>query len=67
MAEKPAITEGWKGLSNSKKWHYFIGGRSLCRKWMIMTTLGLEQGNDDSNDNCAACRRSLAAMKAKVK
>lgn len=49
--------EGWGKLSNTAKWHYFSsGGVSLCRKWMALGNLPLEQGNNDSTDNCRACR-----------
>ena len=57
-----APKEGWKWLLNSKKWHYFRNGNSLCGKW---ATFGseFEQGNNDSPDNCMACRRKLEAEK----
>ena len=51
---------GWKKLWNAAKWHYFNGeGGSLCGRWM---TFGreFEQGNNDSPDNCALCRKRLA-------
>lgn len=62
-AKKP---EGWSWLFGTRKWHYFTAdGRSLCGKWLklLMTASSLEQGCDDSPDNCAACRRKLAAQK----
>lgn len=52
---------GWCWIANSPKWHWFeADGRSLCGKWL---TFGSErhQGNDDSKDNCAACRRKVVA------
>ena len=57
--------EGWTWLQNSKKWHYFVDNRSLCRKWGIFGSDELEQGKDDSPDNCAECQRQLAKRKAK--
>lgn len=57
------MSEGWTYLLNSRKWHYFINGISLCRKFMLISRPELEQGNDDSPDNCAACRKKLAKSK----
>ena len=67
---KPVIPlkrrEGWGYIVNattmipSKKWHYFVEGRSLCRRYMRFNDADLEQRNDDSVDNCAECKRRLA-------
>ena len=61
MTEK----EGW-GFSPqiSRKWHYFVNGMSLCRKIGLYRGQ-LEQGNDESNDNCTACKKLLQKRKAK--
>jgi hypothetical protein len=66
MTEKKMSTEeGWTYLYNSPKWHYFEkDGRSLCKRWMTFTK-EFEIGNDDSADNCAACKKALAKRKAK--
>lgn len=58
--------EGWTWLKNSRKWHYFVDKRSLCGKWQVVADDDLEQGNDDSPDNCAACKRKLAARTAEA-
>lgn len=63
---KKENNEGWTWLSNSRKWHYFVDGRSLCKKFMLFSTSGLEQGKDDSPDNCMACRKALEKRKAKL-
>lgn len=63
MSDKPR--EGWAWLSNSPKWHYFVAGRSLCGKW-LMVSGDLEQGKDNSPDNCAICRRELKKRQAKA-
>jgi len=55
--------EGWTWLRNSRKWHYFVDNRSLCGRWMLFTAPGLEQGNDNSSDNCAMCQKKLIARK----
>ena len=55
---------GWHKLLNARKWHYFgSDGRALCGNWLVLGRPFGEQGNDDSPDNCAACRRKLAARK----
>jgi hypothetical protein len=51
--------EGWTWLQNSTKWHYFVDKRSLCGKWELWGDDELEQGNNDSKDNCATCKREL--------
>lgn len=60
-----AVGEGWWWPSNSKKAHYVVEGRSLCRKWLAIGSPPLEQGNDDSVDNCAECRRRKIARDSK--
>lgn len=59
--------EGWGGLVNSRKWHYFKGIKSLCGRWMCLSLVDLEQGNDDSPSNCAACRKKLKKLQEKEK
>ena len=54
--------EGWGWPGNAKKAHYFVGSRSLCGKWLYLGSL--EQGNDDSPDNCAVCKRKLKKRRA---
>lgn len=51
--------KGWGLPLNSNRWHYFDGATSLCGKWIYGGHL--EVGNDDSPDNCSACRKKLAA------
>jgi hypothetical protein len=49
------LAEGWGKPSNSRKWHYFgADGRSLCAKWAYFGEI--EEGLDDSPDNCLSCR-----------
>jgi hypothetical protein len=49
-------TEGWGCPLNSRKWHYFRSGKSLCNKWMFSSD-GLSDEDIDSPDNCAVCTR----------
>lgn len=58
--------EGWGWIRNSPKWHYFVDGRSLCGKWLGLGLGELEQGNDESGDNCTVCKKALAKRKAKA-
>ena len=68
MAEQVSETrEGWAFITNSPKWHYLRNGRSLCGKWMVLRTTYFEQGNENSRDNCAACRKKRLAELAKAK
>lgn len=55
MVEK--LKEGWSWLFNSRKWHYFRNGVSLCGKFMILGLGEFEQGDDTSPDNCKMCSR----------
>jgi hypothetical protein len=61
MMNRP--NEGWGWPDQSRKAHYFRGGRSLCRKWIFLGRLPLEQGNDDSRSNCGACKKKRAQEK----
>ena len=66
MGKEKENKEGWTWLINSRKWHYFVDCKSLCGKFMRLSNLGLEQGNDGSPDNCMACRKALEKRKAKL-
>ena len=58
------LAEGWVWPVNAKKAHYFgADGRALCGKWLMLRAT-FEDGNDDSPDNCAACKRKVNAYRA---
>jgi len=57
--------EGWGWPNNSRKAHYFVGGRSLCNRWMYFGEL--DQGNDESSHNCVSCKRKLRKRAGSVK
>lgn len=59
------VKEGWGFPGTSRKAHYFVDMMALCRKWGFYNG-PLEQGLDESPDNCAACKKELAKRKAKV-
>jgi len=56
--------KGWGFPLKLKKAHYFIDGRSLCGKWMFFGNL--EDSNDESPDNCTACKKALQKLRAKA-
>lgn len=61
--------EGWVWAANWNKAHYVKGSRSLCGKWMYLNKdpKMFEQGNDESPDNCTACKKALAKLRAQQK
>jgi len=58
---------GWAWPGCSRKAHYFPAGEaiSLCRKVGFVVHIPREEGDDDSSDNCAECRRRLSALSVK--
>lgn len=59
------VVEGWAMPVNSRKFHYFMGGRSLCSK-MIFLAEDLdphEPGGAKKQDDCAECFRRVEKMK----
>lgn len=64
MSERVS-TGGWGLPRGSRKWHYFKeDGMSLCNKFGFYRG-DKKQGNDESNDNCTACKKALRRIKAK--
>lgn len=55
------LIQGWGHIpSVSRKWHWFKpDGRSLCGR-VLALRCSYEDGNDNSPDNCAECRRRKA-------
>ncbi len=54
--------EGWAYLHNSRVEHYFVAGRSLCKRWLCFsmdfhTTMGQPE--------CRACRKALDKREGK--
>lgn len=59
-ATTPEVHGGWGMVMGLRKWHYFRAsdGRALCGKGLWLGPIAnLEQGQDDSPDNCAECKR----------
>ena len=66
-SEEMTAKEGWAFVFGagfaSKKAHYIKDSRSLCGRY---TWFGdVEQGKDESPDNCAECKRRLKKLKDK--
>lgn len=54
--------EGWGFPRRSNKAHYFLkNGMSLCGKYGFYNG-PKEQGNDESSDNCTACKKALKRL-----
>lgn len=57
---------GWwnpRPFNQGSKFHYATEtGRSLCGQWAYLGIGELEEGLDESPDNCAGCRRKKLAM-----
>jgi len=65
LSEGKKHKEGWGFPGRGNKAHYFLAnGMSLCNKWGFYKG-PTEQGNDDSSDNCTACKKALQKRKAK--
>jgi hypothetical protein len=53
-------------MYNATKWHYFVEGRSLCQRWMLLSTKDLQSGKDESPDNCVKCKKLLKERKSQL-
>jgi hypothetical protein len=62
FGSKDSASLGWAKIDGSPKWHFVRDGKSLCGRWMYLGRNKLDLGNDDSADNCAACRRKVAKL-----
>ena len=52
------MAEGWGFPTGSRKAHYFVDGRSLCRKWMYLGGLMPSEKTTVPSD-CVTCARRL--------
>lgn len=59
LSEQASPSEGWAWPSNSRKAHYFVGGRSLCAKWRWLHKGGLDDTPYTGPDDCKECVRKL--------
>ena len=58
------IKGGWVFLLNSRCEHYFIDGKSLCKKWL---TFSKDYDRTIGQPQCKACLKKLESMKLKEK
>lgn len=49
-------TNGWAMPPPSRRFHYFVDGRSLCGHWMYLGACENDMGVSDGED-CKACTR----------
>ena len=54
------MKEGWNWLFNSRKEHYFVLGKSLCNRYMLLDTSHL---SETTNNPCAICKKKLEKMR----
>jgi len=62
IAEQPKRKEGWWKPELSRKFHYFVDDRSLCRGWLLPNYLEMQEdtGNKEpGKEDCAGCFRKL--------
>ena len=65
MSEK--LREGWLMPARSRKYHYFVEGRSLCNGWIFPDYNNLlpDTGNTERGpDDCAECFKKLVKLRA---
>lgn len=60
------VAQGWSWLINSKKDHYFVGGRSLCGKWLRFSNSDLSGTSENKCSLCAKREESRRKRKEKV-
>lgn len=65
----PDAIRGWTFPDGSTKAHYFLDANepSLCRRWAVFNPdpNRFSDAHDNHSDNCAACRKALAKIRAK--
>lgn len=59
-------TEGWYGPPNSRRFHYFREGRSLCGKWLVFADMSdlWDCALGPANGDCSACKKALEKQAA---
>lgn len=58
------MNEGWSYLFNSRKEHYFVQGKSLCGKFLI---LGSGDCSPSAKKPCKGCLKKLERRKSEEK
>lgn len=52
--------EGWKWLYETNKNHYFVDGKSLCKRWL---TMGVTFNRFEDQEDCKSCQKNLEKRK----
>lgn len=48
---------GWGKPFSARKWHYFVGGRSLCGHYGWLGTSDTLEDDEPGRYDCATCSR----------
>ncbi|GEM_PF-1484766 len=65
--QPPKRKEGWFKPGCSRKFHYFVEGRSLCRRYGIPRELDPDTGNKEATkEDCITCFRELVKRRARL-
>jgi len=71
MPETEPEIQGWAMPFESRRFHFFVDGRSLCGRWgsflMAPEAFMPDAPNVDSDRDCKACARRVATRRAKGK
>ena len=68
MSEDKKLKEGWWMPFSSKRYHYFVEGRSLCRGWGFPNydNIDKDTGNlEPQKTDCKQCFRKLLKHREK--
>lgn len=58
------MSEGWAAPLRARKWHYFVEGRSLCRKWLYLGNCESDDKASRSDVDCVVCVKKLDRRQA---
>jgi hypothetical protein len=59
-----STNQDWVTLLNSRKYHYCIGSRALCGKYLYVGNEYDPDNGKPSKDDCAECRKRLDKITA---
>ena len=60
-----SCNKGWKESLFNNKYHFFINGQSLCRKYVTFNSNGYYKNIDDNPNNCKECKDKLIEISQK--
>ena len=61
---RETVAQGWAFPLRSRKWHYFVEGRSLCGRWLFLGGIYAsgQKENACRDDDCRGCEKKLAKV-----